>query len=521
MIVTVLVFISLVDTKVESQSVVASQDSKVAYYAADSGVAEALLRINFQNRTETKSVNGANVPIWIPWDLRTGGTDTDPTTWTFVQDDGIDNGAGSTSPCGGTGASDCSGFDATADDWAEMYPNWQADIWDASQSWVDSNVSNLPSGAQHYATLFDFTSRMPFAEFGIIADPGATDAVATSRGGIFIKRKLDSAGKIIFTDGMKQFTAVEAMTPVADGGIGMTPPPPGGVPPAWPVFEIWSTGRHNSSSRRLVAEVANFPNKLPDTALYVCGDLSSPPTITAGGAFLVSGYDYAMYDSTGKLIVPATGNSTKNTLVKDPSQPATAPVIATTVCCHKGPGNCTDPGDETAAVNAQITGGEYFGLDSGDGDTFQLGELDVQALFDSFVPFISPTGCGASGCDVTGVGLKAMGTDTSFVVARVTGTVGKTLSNPLPNSGFGVLLLDIPAGSSIKLTSNVRLWGLVVVVGEGDLESNGTLDVIGAMYVGADINMKGNYKLLFSRDALSRIPRIMQARILRLFESAL
>jgi hypothetical protein len=510
-ILTSLALTYLINTDVETRSVAATRDSKMALYAADAAIQEAILRLNAGPRARV-TVNGSTFWTWIPSDLRTGGDPNTPAAWRFVRDDGINNGAGSTAPCGGSGLNDCSGLNDTADDWAEVFPGWRANIWAAPQSWVDDPGNNLPADEMHYGTLLDLSANPSLISFGLNANPNATGPEARSRGGIFIRRKLDENDNVIFTNGRQQFTAAQGTLAEASGGIGLSPLLAGGVAPAWPVLEIWATGRHNNASRRLVAEVANFPLAIPDTALYACATPNR--AVDGNGAFLVSGYDYPMFNSTGGLIAPPLGNSTTGMVPRDPSQQATAPVPAVTVCCHEGPGNCTTPELETTALTSQIAGAEFFGANSGDGDTVQIGEMNVEALFESYIPYISATGCRPS-CDSSS-GFNEMGSETNFVIARISGSGTASM----PNYSFGVLLLEV-TGGQLKIAGNTRFYGLIIAIGNGEIVFQGTMGIVGALYVGAQAKMGGNPKLFYSRDALSRIRQLTFVRLLRFWEETI
>ena len=49
------------------------------------------------------------------------------------------------------------GLSTAADDWAEWYPGWKANVWYGPQSWVDAHASDFPSGEYNYATLVDLS----------------------------------------------------------------------------------------------------------------------------------------------------------------------------------------------------------------------------------------------------------------------------------------------------------------------------------------------------------------------------
>jgi hypothetical protein len=520
--VTGLILIFLLSTTVETKSVSASRDSKLALYAADAAIQEVIARVNFMDRTLTRDVNGTDVRVWIPKDLintSAPGYDADnPNTWRYIHQDGVNNTTGSPEPCDSSEPlHDCSGVSGDADDWGEFYPSWRVNIWYADNDWMSDNAAALPPG-QNVLTLLG-PSQKSLLVYGLTAD-GLAAGAAAAQAGIFVQRKLDASGRMVFTDGTKQFTAAQATAAEEAGGLGMLTDA-AQRPPAWPVMEIYATGRFGGVTRRRIAEAGNFPIQLPETALYACGE-GSPTVDAKSKPLLISGYDYPMFRD-GDLVEPGPGNNFDGMNPPyNPQSPDTAPVPSITVCCSKGPGNCVS-GDEQAAVSAQVGGlsnAELYGLNTGDGNSIAIGELDVQALYESYVPYTSSSGCGASGCAPSKNKLDAMGTESDSVVAHFNVTSNNTSLN-LPSQGFGVLLINTN-GNQVKITGGTTIYGLVIVVGKGgELDLGGTIDIIGQVLTGTDVDITGNAKIFYSRDALSRIPQFTYIRLLRTWEASL
>src|SRR5207244_4204102 len=89
--------------------------------------------------------------------------------------------------------------------------------------------------------------------------------------------------------------------------------------PAWPVMQIWATGKAGGVSRRLLAEAANFPLQLPETAVYACKKSGNYSVVPSAAVQNVSGYDYPL------SLVLGNGNSWDGN-PDNPADPNFAPV---------------------------------------------------------------------------------------------------------------------------------------------------------------------------------------------------
>jgi hypothetical protein len=485
----VLVMSFLVETTVQGRLVAASRDHQTALYTAEAGIQEALVRINARDRSLTRAVNGGNVRVWIPIDTRTVGTDgSDPALWRFVHDDqslNLDIPALGEIP----------GFDTVADDWAEYDPEWQAFLWYASPAIVAATFTT----GNHYPTLVDLTTRPEGLVRRLLVqrlDEDTPEAAA----GVQLRWEKDDSGAMLFTDGLRRFTARQGKDDL-------------GVQDAWPVIEAVATGRAGRAQRRLVAEIARFPIRLPHTALYSCGE--TLPAFPGSGSMTVSGFDYPPFDPNTGL--PAGTLLTGTAVYSPPLDPAQAPPVpAVTVCCQEGAGRCADTGDEDLALQAQLgSQSDLFGADTGDGDSVQVGELNVRDLFEAYT-YSMP-----SDHDYAPDSVGDLGDANRFVVSRIHATGGvQDVAGPDPMVSGGVLLLDTgdDPNNVLRFEADAVFYGLVLVIGRGEVSFRHSLRVFGLLATSAEIDVQDSAQIYYSSQALRKIEPLQVHRVLRLAE---
>jgi hypothetical protein len=511
----------LIDTRIEAQIVATSRDFHLAQYAAEAGVQEVLIRVNAPLRKKTRTVNGGDVREWMPYDTRNPavGDDANEDTWKFVHDDRLDDWAVNGTAWKGADT-------AKMDDWAEYDPQWRANIWYATPQVVEAQFpwSAGTPWVNHYATLVDITTPRPdglvrtLLEYSIAPDDTNLDRGLRVQWKVANRKKPDGTAvppedwKMVFTDGYQQFTMEE----------GLVLP---NFTEAWPVMEIHSVGKYGRAHRRFVAEIANFPIRIPRTAVYACKDPG--PSFLGNGNMEIIGYDYPILMPNGQ---PTSAGGSH--VYWPPLNPADyPPVPAVTVCCPKtnpansseawGPGACDVAGREEAATEYQIeineNNNEFYGSNTGDGDSIQVAELDVQALYDAYSSYITP------GHEIPADNPADWGSPAgNFYVSRITHpnnggtmTVHETIG--------GVLLIDTGSnpGNVVRFNGTTKMYGLVIVVGQGRMDWQGGAEAYGSLLVGTRVRVTGAATVYYSSQALDRIQRLQVHRIIRMSETAL
>jgi hypothetical protein len=490
-VLSVLAMTYLIDTTIEAKMVAASQEHHLALYSAEAGIQEVLVRLNTHDRSVMRQVNGGRVRQWIPFDTRTSGDPTgNPDLWRFAHNDGANNDGASGGPV-------APGIEDKPDDWAEYDPDWEAYIWYCSQKAVDRAFTE----GNHYATLIDLSTARPDGLVRRLLEYSVAPGEENLGRGLRLRWKRNQAGSILFTNGFEQFTAQQGRDQL-------------GVTEAWPVIEILATGKFGRAHRRIVAEAANFPVQIPRTAVYSCGE--TVPTFVGSGNMTITGFDYPLYDPwTGQPVGQGLNGSAVYGPPLDPGQ--YPPVPALTLCCPQGPGRCGDARDETEALQNEFQGSaELYGQDTGDGDPIQIGEINVQALFQAFSYYISP------GHDYPASDVGDLGDADRFYVSRITATGGTNVVHGGGTAG-GVLLIDTgdQAGNVVRFNSSTDIYGLILAIGKGELSFNGSCKVFGSIFAASEVVVRGTAQVYYSSQAISKVQRLQTHRLIRLYEARL
>jgi hypothetical protein len=498
----------LTDTQIESKMVSTSRDFNLALYAAEAGIQEALVRLNMQDRSARKEVNGGKVRVWIPSDTRTLGSDEDPPlSWRFVHNDNVNN-------------DEWPGISDKIDDWAEYDPRWQANIWYSAPGDVTSSGEGWQMS---YPTLVEIDRYRPDGLVRRLLEHSVAADDANANRGLLMRWKIENrhdpdpaSWRMIFTDGYQQFTAAEGWSTLKKTE-------------AWPVIEIHAVGRYGRANRRYIGEAARLPLKIPRTAVYACSP--SPPAFKGAGNMIISGFDYPILNSAGE-----PNGSRGAGVVNPPLPPSTnRPVPALTVCCPArdpddslavwGPGACNTAGREKIAAALQVDrhgNTELYGVDTGDGDPVAIGELDVNALYRAFEYYISP---GPHDWPVSPADARLMewGGPSAFYVNRIVKLDdGVSVFNPPNGMIGGVLLVNTGQNEGVvRFAAGTTIYGLVIAVGNGTVDFRGNAEIFGSVLAGTDISIKGTATVYYSSQALDRIEELQVHRLIRIYETEL